>query len=174
MKYKIKRVQFNSKNCFVCGLTNEMGLRTRFYETEDKELISLCYPKLKHQSYPSTLHGGVSAAILDETIGRAICAHYGDMVWGVTLDLNVKYRKQVPYDVELKTVARITSDRGRIFEGEGKLYLPTGEVAVEARGTYMKRQVEDLGGPGFVGEEWGFTPDEPMPETIEIPEPQGK
>lgn len=170
MKYKIKRVQFNSKNCFICGLTNEMGLRTRFYETEDNELVSISSPKLKHQSYPSTLHGGVSAAILDETIGRAICAHYGDMVWGVTLDLNVKYRKQVPYEVELITVGRITRDKGRFFEGSGEIYLPNGEVAVQATGTYMKRQIEELGGPAFVGDEWGFTPDEPMPEFIEIPD----
>ncbi|MCD8187012.1 MAG: PaaI family thioesterase [Rikenellaceae bacterium] len=174
MKYKIKRVQYNSKNCFVCGLDNEIGLRTRFYETEDNELISLCTPKLTHQSYPSTLHGGVSAAILDETIGRAITCYYGDMVWGVTLDLQVKYRKPVPYGVELKAVARITKDRGRIFEGEGKLFLPNGQVAVEARGTYMKRQIEQLGGPNFVSDEWGFTPDEPLPEILEIPEPETK
>jgi acyl-coenzyme A thioesterase PaaI-like protein len=86
----------------------------------------------------------------------------------VTLDLQVKYRKPVPYGVELKAVARITADRGRLFEGEAKLCLPTGEVAVEARGTYMKRRAEDLGGPGFIDTEWGFAPDGPMPEMIEI------
>ncbi|MDR0953953.1 MAG: PaaI family thioesterase [Rikenellaceae bacterium] len=168
MKYKVKRAQFNSKNCFICGKMNEMGLRARFYETTDNELISISLPRAKHQSYPMTLHGGVSAAILDETIGRAICAFYGDMVWGVTMELHVKYRKPVPYDGELIAIGRITADRGRIFEGEGELYLPNGEVAVEARGTYMKRQVDQLGGAGFVDEEWGFTPDEATPEWIEI------
>jgi hypothetical protein len=68
----------------------------------------------------------------------------------------------------LIAIGRITADRGRIFEGEGELYLPNGEVAVEARGTYMKRQVDQLGGAGFVDEEWGFTPDEETPEWIEI------
>lgn len=171
MRYKIKREQFNSRNCFVCGIGNEMGLKTRFYETEDNELISVCTAKLQHQSYPSTLHGGISSAILDETIGRAICAFYGDMVWGVTLELNIKYRKPVPYEIELKALARITSDRGRIFEGEGGLYLPDGDIAVEARGIYMKRQIEQLGGVNFVGEEWGFTPDIPMPDYIEVGKP---
>ncbi|MDL2230767.1 PaaI family thioesterase, partial [Alistipes sp. OttesenSCG-928-L06] len=166
MKYKIKRVQSNSKNCFVCGLDNDMGLRTRFYETETNELIAISSPKLKHQSYPSTLHGGVSAAILDEAIGRAITCFYDEMAFGVTIDLQLRYRKPVPYDIELYCVARVTNDRGRLFEGEGKLYLPSGEVAVEARGAYMVRNVEQLGGPDFVGKEWGFFPDEPMPDYI--------
>jgi acyl-coenzyme A thioesterase PaaI-like protein len=170
MKYRIKRQQFVSKNCFVCGLENEAGLRTRFYETEGNELIALCRPGARYQGYANILHGGVSAAILDETIGRAITCGCDETVWGVTLDLQVRYRRPVPYGVELAVVARITADRGRIFEGEGKLFLPDGEVAVEARGTYMKRQIEALGGPEFVDSDWGFTPQEPMPETIEIPD----
>jgi acyl-coenzyme A thioesterase PaaI-like protein len=174
MKYRIKRRQFVSKNCFVCGLENEAGLRARFYETEGNELIALCRPGPKHQGYANILHGGVSAAILDETIGRAITCLYGDMVWGVTVDLNVRYRKPVPYGVDLTVVARITADRGRIFEGEGTLFLPDGRVAVQARGTYMKRPIEELCGPGFVDSDWGFTPPEPMPETIEIPDAAAK
>ena len=168
MEYKIKKRQYNSKNCFVCGLGNPMGLKTRFYETESGELIALCTPKLEHQSYPNRLHGGVSSALLDETIGRAICINYGEMVWGVTLDLHVKFRKPVPYGVMLKVIGRITKDKGRLFEGSGELVLPSGEVAVEAHGLYMKQSVEAIAGGDFTDNEWGFSADEEMPETIEI------
>jgi uncharacterized protein (TIGR00369 family) len=169
MKHTIQRAQYNSKSCFVCGVDNGMGLHTRFYETTDGELIAVCTPQPEHQSYPNTLHGGITAAILDETIGRAIACRSEEMIWGVTLDLHVKYRRPVPYGVELKALARITADRGRIFEGEATLRLPTGEVAVEAHGTYMKRPIGELGGADFATREWGFAPDGPIPATIDIP-----
>lgn len=168
MIYKINKIQFNSRNCFVCGLDNDFGLKTRFYETAGKELIAVCTPELRHQSYPNTLHGGISSAILDETIGRAICVHYGDMVWGVTLELKVKYRRPVPYGTEIKAIARITSDKGRLFEGSGEIVLPGGEIAVSAEGTYMKRRIEDIADEGFMSNDWGFIPDGGVPAEIEL------
>ena len=168
MELKISKRQYNSKNCFICGLDNEMGLKTRFYETEDQELIAVCTPKPEHQSYPNRLHGGVSAAILDETIGRAICARYGDMVWGVTMELNLKYRKPLPYGVELEAIGRITEDRGRLFRGTGEIYLPDGEVAVTAEGLYMKRRIDQIADEDFVGNEWGFAANEEIPATIDL------
>lgn len=86
----------------------------------------------------------ISATILDETIGRAIMAHYGQESFGVTIELNVKYKKPVPLDQELKVIARITHDKGRIFEGTGELILPSGEVAVSAYGRYMKRDLHQI------------------------------
>jgi len=143
-----------------------MGLHTCFYQTESNELIALCTPKPEHQSYPGRLHGGVSSALLDETIGRSISISHGDMVWGVTIELTVKYRKPVPCDVQLRIVGRITSDRGRLFEGAGEIYLPSGEVAVEAKGLYMKQNIEQIAGRDFVTGEWGIYPEENIPETI--------
>ena len=37
----------------------------------------------KLQSYPDILHGGISATILDETIGRAIMVKYGQNSFGL-------------------------------------------------------------------------------------------
>ncbi|MBQ4278913.1 MAG: PaaI family thioesterase [Rikenellaceae bacterium] len=168
MKYKIKRQQFNSRRCFVCGMDNAHGLRARFYETEDNELISVFTPEDHHQSYPNRMHGGAIAAMLDETIGRAICAHYGDMVWGVTLELTTRYKKQVPLEQELKVIGRITVDHGRFFQGTGELILPNGEVAATAEGKYMKMAVKDISGESFVDNEWGLLPDGEMPAEIEL------
>jgi acyl-coenzyme A thioesterase PaaI-like protein len=145
-----------------------MGLKASFYETETGEVIAVCTPCAGHQSYPQRLHGGVSSALLDETIGRAICVRYGDMVWGVTLELQLKYRKPVPYDVPVKVVGRTTSDRGRLFEGSGEIVLPGGEVAVEARGLYMKQTIEKIAGSDFTDSQWGLSFDGHVPEIIEL------
>ena len=154
MKWSVTAKQHISKNCFVCGIHNPLGLKTKFYELENKEIVAFFTPHDFLQSYPNILHGGISATILDETIGRAIMAHYGQESFGVTVELNLKYRKPVPLNVELKVVGRITNDKGRLFEGTGELYLPSGEVAVSAFGRYMKRNIHQIVENEFLSDEW--------------------
>jgi uncharacterized protein (TIGR00369 family) len=154
MNHKIKATQNISRNCLVCGVENDFGLKTRFHETEDNEVIALFHPQAFHQSYPNVTHGGISAAILDEVIGRAIMAFYDRDTFGVTLELNMRYKKPVPYGVELKAVGRITQDKGRIFEGTGEIYLPDGTLAVSAVGKYMKRRLQQITTADFADQDW--------------------
>jgi len=167
MNHTITNCQHISKHCLVCGTENQFGLKSRFFETTDKEVIGLFTPCEEHQSYPGIVHGGVSATILDETIGRAIMAHYDQNTFGVTIELQVKYKKPVPLGVELKVVGRLTSDRGRIFSGTGELYLPDGSAAVSAQGKYMKRTLDQISDTDFATEEW-FSPEETPPKEISV------
>lgn len=143
MKYKVTRKQLNSKTCFVCGLKNNASLRASFYELENKEVVAVFRPLEEHQSYPGRLHGGVAAAILDETIGRAINITHAD-IWGVTVELNLKYKKPVPLDEELRVIGRITRDTSRLFEGTGEILLRNGEVAVVADAKYFKMPIDKI------------------------------
>ncbi len=167
MTYRVSKGQHISRYCMVCGVENQFGLQTRFYETEENELIAIFTPREEHQSYPGIAHGGVSAALLDEVIGRAIMIHHDQETFGVTMDLQVKYRKPVPLGVELKAVARITRESGRRFAGTGELYLPDGSVAVSAEGKYLKRNVSDITSEEFIENEW-FAPDGELPEELDI------
>lgn len=167
MKFKVTNSQHISKNCLVCGTQNDFGLKTRFYETEQKELVAVFSPLSEHQSYPNVTHGGISAAILDEVIGRAIMMTTDSETFGVTVELVVRYKKPVPLAGELKVVGRITRDRGRIFEGTGELYLPNGEVAVEAQGRYMKRRLDQITDKDFTANEW-FSPADEPPDEISV------
>ncbi|MDC7240211.1 MAG: PaaI family thioesterase [Spirochaetales bacterium] len=169
MKHRIKAKQNNSKNCLVCGTENTLSLQTKFYETENDEVIALFTPEHQHQSYPGITHGGISSAILDETIGRAIMARYDEQVWGVTVELKMRYRKPVPYGIELKAIGRITEERGPFFEGTGEIILPDGEVAVSCTGKYMKRKIDQIANDSFTDEEWyPVADDEPVGE-VELP-----
>jgi len=165
MSHKITNSQNISKNCLVCGVDNEFSLKTRFYETENSELIAVFKLLPEHQSYPQVTHGGISAAILDEVIGRAIMMTTDSNTFGVTIELTVRYKKPVPIGTELKAIGRITKERSRTFEGTGELYLPNGEVAVEAEGKYMKRRLDQITDSGFVENEW-FVDDANYPEEI--------
>ena len=169
MKHEIVNGQHVSKYCLVCGIENPLSLQTRFYETAGHEVIARFTPRQEHQSYPGVTHGGISAALLDETIGRAIMAYYGKQAFGVTVDLQVQYKKPVPLELELQVVGRVDQDRGRLYQGSGELYLPDGTVAATARGKYLKRNLEQITDSDFISEEW-FPPQEGAPDSIDIPE----
>lgn len=156
-----------SLDCLVCGTENALGLKARFYETDSKELIALFTLRNEHQSYPGVAHGGMSAAVLDEVIGRAIMIGHDNETFGMTVDLQVRYRKPVPLGVELKVVGRIDKDKGRLFEGSGELYLPDGSIAVEASGKYMKRRIDQITTVDFTETAW-LVPEGELPTTIVI------
>lgn len=167
MKHRITATQNSSRMCFVCGVANGLGLKARFFHTESGELISVFRPAEGHQSYPGRLHGGVSAAILDETMGRAIMNTEGAQVWGVTIDLQMKYRKPVPLDRELTVIGRIDKRSSRFFEASGELMLD-GEVAVSATGRYLIVPLEKITDGSFADDEW-FTADPAVqPEHLEV------
>jgi len=166
MKHKILKKQNNSANCMVCGTDNKFTLDARFYELENNEIAVTFRSEDWHQSYPGRVHGGIAAAALDELIGRAMCIYEPGM-WGVTVELSVKYKKPVPTGSNLKGIARITQNSRKLYEGTGELMLPDGSVCATAWGKYLKMPVEKISDGGMSPEEW-FLIDEKDPEEIEI------
>jgi uncharacterized protein (TIGR00369 family) len=161
MAPKIVAAQNVSRMCMVCGVDNAAGLRARFFELDTGELAGVFIPREEHQGYPGRLHGGIASTILDETIGRAINIADAD-AWGVTVELTVRYRKPVPLDGEVRAIARITKDSGRLFEGSGEIVLDDGTVAVEARGRYLRLPIEKIAEGDFDAEWFGDV--RPLPE----------
>ena len=172
MTFQTHRViakQPNSKMCLVCGLHNEPGLRAAFYELDCQQLVGLFTPRNHHQGYPGRLHGGIAASMLDETIGRAIRLSHGDALWGVTIELNTKFRQPIPLDESIKTVARITKETPRHFEGVGAILLPNGRVAVEGRGRYLKMPIESIADFDLEEQQWTVISNGDDPQMIELP-----
>lgn len=167
MQHTIVRKQYNSKLCFICGLKNNSGLKASFYETADGELIATFTPTEEHQSYPGRLHGGIASAILDETMGRAILVGREEEIWGITIDLNLSYKKPIPLGVELKVVGRITEENSRFFHGTGEIVLPGGEVAVVGKGKYLKAPLAKIADFDREENEWAVVPAATDPNIIE-------
>ncbi len=166
MKYKVTKKQNISKSCIVCGVDNNLGLKTSFYELENGELVAICDTKEYHQSYPGRVHGGISAALLDETIGRAVSIN-DDTIWGVTVGLEVKYKKPVPTNETIKIIGRITKENRKLFEGTGEIILENGEIAAIATGKYVKMKAEEITEDGLDESEWFNISDDV--EYIELP-----
>jgi uncharacterized protein (TIGR00369 family) len=168
---KVTGAQNVSRMCLVCGAQNALGLQGRFYELEPEgdegpALLGVFTVREEHQSYPGRLHGGISSAILDETIGRAIRIREPD-AWGVTAELTVRYRRPVPTEGEVRAVGRITRDTRRLFEGSGEIVLEDGTVAVEANGRYVKMTIGDITGDDFDVAEW-VTDEREHPDEVEL------
>jgi len=101
--------------------------------------MSTSHPTPTHQSYPDRMHGGIISAILDEVIGRAIMIE-DPQAWGVTVELNIKYKKPVPLDKPVRAIARITRNTRLIFEGTGEIILEDGSIAATGYAKYVKNE----------------------------------
>jgi len=168
MKRKVIAKQQNSRMCIVCGLKNPAGLQAGFYELDSGELLSVFSAREDLHSYPGRLHGGISTAILDETIGRAILIRSHGEVWGVTVEFTTRFRKTVPTSGTLRVVGRIVKEGSRFFEGTGELLLEDGSVAVEGQGRYMKMPLESIGDFDRDAWEWKVVPLAGDPKDVEV------
>ena len=140
---KVINKQNNSHDCLICGIDNKFGLQAHFYETENNTVVTKFKYKEEHQSYPGRTHGGMIAALLDELVGRAIWIKDPNM-WGVTMTLNVKYRKPVPYDQLLIAEGKIISETSRTFTGTGEIRDLEGNVLATAQAIYMKQPIDKI------------------------------
>ena len=116
------------------------------------------------------MHGGVAAAIIDESIGRALWLEREE--WGVTMELVTKYRKPTPLDKTLYIEGKLTKVTSRVFDAEGKLFYIGGDgkevVCVTGAGRYYIMPIEQIAGEMLDHENW-FYVEEELPEYIVIP-----
>lgn len=149
-------------------------MQALLYEVEGGQLCAVFKTKKEHQSYPGRLHGGISAAILDEIVGRAAMIK-DPGCWSVTTNFHTRYLKPVPIGVELKALARVTKESRLLYEASGEIYLPDGSIAVKAAGSYMKMPADKIGlDQEYFQTEWHLDETLPIPEEIEINCPDAK
>ena len=136
---KVIKKQNNSKMCVMCGLDNPAGVRAPFYTMEDGSVVTRFRYGEVHQSYPGRVHGGLIAAMLDELGGRALwAAEREEFLCGVTTSLETKYRKPVPYGVDLIGRGVIVKETGNFFTTECTLSDLAGNLLAGATIKYIK------------------------------------
>jgi len=155
-----------SRMCFVCGTENTFGLHAKFLELEDGRLCAEFVAQDQHQSYPGRMHGGIISTILDEVIGRTIQITDPD-VFGVTIELNVHFRKPVPLNTPVRVVAEITEQKERHFTGEAKLLLDDGSVAANATARYLKKDTRHIVDGGLTDADW-YPDQRELPDSVVV------
>ncbi|MBQ7977094.1 MAG: PaaI family thioesterase [Clostridia bacterium] len=164
MQLKVLKKQNSSADCIVCGLSNNLSLKVRFYECEGDILCGVFHNEDWHQSFPGRMHGGMIGAVLDETIGRAIMIRDPDQ-WGVTGELKIRYIKPTPLNADLLCWGKIVSENSRLFKGVGYLETIDGEVVATAEATFFKMDITKITDDSFTDENWYFE-DKPIPAVI--------
>ncbi len=121
----------NYTMCFGCGQDNPIGLKLKF--TWDGQTASAEFtPGENHQGWAGYIHGGVTAALLDESIGWAgLFAGFHS----VTARMETRYRKMIPIGKPVKLTCTITKTTSRLLETEAKIVSQDGTLMAEATST---------------------------------------
>ncbi|HEY3489393.1 MAG TPA: PaaI family thioesterase [Candidatus Deferrimicrobiaceae bacterium] len=125
----------HSSGCFLCGDENVHGVRTAFFVEEGAVRARLSLPAHVN-GYKGIAHGGVVAALLDETMGWAATVFGDRHPMYVTAELTLKYLGPIPVGEPVEIVGRLVEDAGRIAYTEGEL-LRSGKVLARAKGKFM-------------------------------------
>ena len=133
MQTQTRKRQPNSHYCFICGMENPVGLHLHIYETAPGEVESAYIAPDHFQGYTGVLHGGITAALIDEIAGRALMgSDPTDSRFMFTAKLEVKYRKNVPIGKPLKILGKAGKSKARYAEAWAGIYdAETGELLAE-------------------------------------------
>jgi len=121
--------------CFVCGKSNPKTIGIT-WQLEPGNNISASFMFSDfQQGPPGFVHGGASAAVLDEAMGLAVF-YSGYKV--VTANLSIDYRKPIPLGEPVKIQAVMSGKTERRILALGEILLPDSSVAVSAKGIYAE------------------------------------
>lgn len=94
---------------------------------------------LPYQGPPGLVHGGISALLLDHTLG---VANFWAGASGRTGELTLRYHRPTPLFEQLTVRGRQTAVSGRKIHAEGEIVAADGEVCVSARGLFITPRPE--------------------------------
>lgn len=130
-----KKKQPNSLHCFVCGLSNVVGLQIHFYSIEANSVVADYVVNENYQGYPGVVHGGIVAAILDEAAGRSLMqsgSDDGEPRFMYTARLDIRYRQNVPVGQPLHIEGKAGKVKGRTATAHAHIQNSRGVILAEA------------------------------------------
>jgi acyl-coenzyme A thioesterase PaaI-like protein len=94
-----------------------------------------------YEGPPGYVHGGVSSLLMDQLLGSAAIAAG---LWGMTVRLEVDYRRPVPLSTPLTMRAQVTGTAGRTCVVTGTIATAAApdRTLVEARGVFVMPREE--------------------------------
>jgi uncharacterized protein (TIGR00369 family) len=126
----------DDQNCFVCGKRNTAGLQLEFTanpgsgETEAR----VAFP-VHLQGWRCTVHGGLLAAVLDETMIKAAAAGGCKCV---TAEITVKFKRPAMTGAPYLAAGKVLETRGRVVLAESRIGDASGQVLATATGKLFK------------------------------------
>jgi uncharacterized protein (TIGR00369 family) len=131
--------QPSSRACFLCGRDNPVGLHMAWYNDDAAgQIRAEVIVPARYNGYPGIVHGGIVAAILDETSGRAVLLEGSAENLMVTAKLEVRYRRPTPTETPLAAVGWVVTPGRNRAEVAAEIRLPDGTVTAECRAVVLR------------------------------------
>lgn len=128
-----------SRGCFVCGnpqLENPRSLGVEiFWDTENRNTVITIHPDHTWNGYPGVVHGGVIAAVLDDSMAWSVFKTSGK--WGVTAQMSLRYRKAMMTGTEYIVKGKVTSMKGKKVATESVIFDKQGNKIAESTGLFI-------------------------------------
>jgi uncharacterized protein (TIGR00369 family) len=155
----------HTHSCFVCGESNAHGFNLRS-ETDGAIVRTHFAFRSEHVGFKQTVHGGLTATLLDEIMTWACVVKAKRFAY--CAELSVRYLHPVTPGQQLVASAELVSNRrGRIFDAKAEMKDELGKVLATATGKYLPLKDEDAAGmtADFLGNiSWLFEPAPLQPE----------
>jgi hypothetical protein len=119
----------------VAGPENPIAPPVEYTAVDSHTIEAVTTLGLPYQGPPSCVHGGVSALLLDHTLG--VANGYAGAS-GVTAELTVRYHRLTPLFEPLTITARQVSVDGRKIRTTGEIKA-NGETCVSAEGLFIAK-----------------------------------
>jgi len=125
----------DNQRCYVCGKDNPSGLRAVFeIDKNTRTIIGRFTPRQEHEGWQGIVHGGIVAALLDESMVK-LAAHLG--IPAVSAEITVKFKAPAAAGEELAITGKIVKESNRLIEAEATVMR--GPVLIgEAKGKLLK------------------------------------
>ncbi|MDD3890606.1 MAG: PaaI family thioesterase [Syntrophomonadaceae bacterium] len=135
--------QPSSRTCFLCGRQNDIGLKMSWYNDLEAQQVKAEVVIPEHfNSYPGFVHGGIVAALLDETSGRALLLNGDNDKLMVTSKLEIKYYNPAPTGQPLTVTGWVTRPGDKYARVEGEIRLADNTLIARCKATVMRPPTE--------------------------------
>jgi uncharacterized protein (TIGR00369 family) len=121
-------------HCFVCGRDNPAGLGLEFRDHGQEVEAGVSFPD-HLQGWKETVHGGLLATVLDETMIKAAAAQD---IKCVTAEITVKYKAPASTGVRYRVLGKVLESHGRMVMAEASVVDESGRVYAQATGKLFK------------------------------------
>lgn len=149
----------HTRSCFVCGEANRRGFNLRS-ETDGRVVQTRFAFAPEHVGFKETVHGGLTATVLDEIMTWACVV--STRRFSYCGELTVRYLQPIRPGESLVACAELVSNRrDRIFEARGEIRNESGSVLANATGKYLPLKEADATGmtTDFLGDlSWVLQP----------------
>lgn len=142
-KSRVEGKQLSTPNSITCGGNNPGSLKCDFYDLENGEVATFFTPQQIHEGHTGIMHGGLSAAVLDEVMGRATIHRTasGEEDWlpkYVTAEMTTKYLKPILIGNKMYVYGRVDKIEGRCCFASAEIIDENREIMATAFGVYVK------------------------------------